>query len=66
MTAKNQKVLDISYSADCDVLTIEGVRYSGDFFRCMGDPDKQALYEIIKQDGLITMNRVPLTKHTDV
>jgi hypothetical protein len=48
--------LAFSYDADKDCLTVEGVKYSGDFFRMFADPDPAALYRIEKDEyGAVTV-----------
>ena len=53
--------LRIEYDFIGDVLTIEGVRYSGDLFRSFGlTPTREGfLYTIInRQDGVVTIQQV--------
>jgi len=42
--------LSFSYDAEKDWLTVEGVKYSGDFFRCFTMPNPLALYRIMKDE----------------
>lgn len=39
---------------DDDTLVIEGIRFTGDFFRTMAGPKEGALYQLRKGDGGIT------------
>lgn len=40
-----------------DMLVIEGVRYSGDFFRTNSMPDEDVLYSIFKDDrGIVCVH----------
>ncbi len=45
--------------APVDVMTIEGIRYSGELFRSFGIAPIGALLRIVnRQDGVITVNRI--------
>lgn len=58
--------LDFSYDPDTDVLTVEGIQFSGIFFRRLAgtDPGPQLLsegdsFQIVKrQDGALTVQKI--------
>jgi hypothetical protein len=48
--------LDYRYNPETDVLTIEGVHYSGALLRAMPFPKTDRLFRVLKnQDGLVTI-----------
>ena len=53
------KRLRFSYDAKADVLTIEGLRYSGDLFRAWGHELRLGEHHslIERRDGVITLER---------
>ena len=48
-------LLVIDYDDKTDVVTIEGVRYSGEFFRCFAEPNPQKLYRIERLGEIVTI-----------
>jgi len=49
------KPLEFSYNPDLDILTIEGMRYSGDLFRAFADDGLRfnTPFKIIKRDNAV-------------
>jgi hypothetical protein len=47
--------LDYEYDPRIDVITIEGVRYSGDFFRLFAAPPAGVHLVVERRDGMITI-----------
>ena len=48
----DKRPLEFSYDAEFDVMTIEGHRYRGEFFRTIAEPEEGALYSYaIEKDG---------------
>jgi hypothetical protein len=45
--------LNVSYDAEGDVLTVSGVKYSGDFFRAFCEPDRQKFYSFVRTGDTI-------------
>ena len=63
------KPLNFSYGSDSDILTIEGMRYSGDLFRAFahGGLRLNTPFEIIKRkDGVVMISEVVWTHHCDI
>jgi hypothetical protein len=53
--------LEFSYDFERDVMTIEGIQYSGDLFRCFGirTTAPHELMRIVKrEDGVLTVQTV--------
>ena len=40
-----RKPLEFSYDPIADIITIEGIKYTGDLFRCLGFPDTKKIYK---------------------
>jgi hypothetical protein len=43
--------LNFEYDKDADVITIEGVNYSGAFFRFFANPPRDTVFKIIQDDS---------------
>lgn len=52
----DKKKLNISYDQDEDILTIEGMKYSGDLFRAFADSDSESLEMEKDKNGKITIH----------
>ena len=55
--------LNFSYEAEEDVMIIEGIKYSGDFFRFMaisGPSDQAFRIKERNEDGVLVLEKVPL------
>jgi len=48
--------LAVAYDAAQDVLTVEGVRYSGAFFRTLAWPARSRLYRFERRDGTVQVS----------
>ena len=49
-------MLDFSYDKDCDILTVEGKRYSGHFFRFFSEATVGRKFQIVKtKNGAIAV-----------
>jgi len=49
--------LAVAYDAAQDVLTVEGVRYSGTFFRTLAWPARSRLYRFERRDETVQVAR---------
>jgi hypothetical protein len=50
--------LRVDYDASRDVLEVEGIRFSGEFFRTFALPNPEALYSIQRDgDGHVVIRR---------
>lgn len=47
--------LNIKYDHNRDIVEIEGINYSGEFFRVFSMPEEKALYQITHNDGVVTL-----------
>ena len=59
--------LHYHYRRDTDVMTLEGVRYSGDFFRTIGKHGSdvgQVLQITERRDGVVELRRLYLAEPT--
>jgi hypothetical protein len=45
--------LSFNYDSVADVLLIEGIRYSGDVFRRLAQPDDGCLHRLVQENGLV-------------
>lgn len=52
-------MLDFSYDRARDILTVEGIKYSGEFFRCFAEsiPLKSWFRIIERGDGVIAISK---------
>ena len=57
MEATKKDKLHIEYDEAKDIVTIEGVMYSGEFFRWFADPLPDSLIRVTKQDGIVKIQR---------
>jgi hypothetical protein len=56
--------LSFSYDIERDVLTIEGLQYSGDLFREFSvGLQLNTPFEIVKRDNVITIHRIDWADH---
>lgn len=51
--------LHVTYAAYADVLTIEGVKYTGELFRKLGFCAEGSIFKVIKrEDGVLTFKQL--------
>lgn len=51
--------LTFSHDRERDTLTVDGIPFSGEFFRVIADADPNTLYQIVKSpDGVIRFDEV--------
>jgi hypothetical protein len=52
--------LNFEYDKEIDVITIEGVKYSGDFFRFFANPPRDCAFKIVSNDnGHLVIKELP-------
>ena len=52
--------LEFSYNAEHDIITIEGINYSGEMFRAFGSIKLNTPFQIIsRENGSITVQQLP-------
>lgn len=52
--------LVIDYDPERDRVTINGITYSGEFFRVFAEPEGQVYYRIGREGDTVTITKVPL------
>jgi hypothetical protein len=59
--------LSFSYDASVDILTVEGVRYKGDVFRKLAEPEDGYFYQLRqKTNGVVVIERMEPTLEAEM
>jgi hypothetical protein len=50
--------LDVKYDADRDVVTVDGMKFTGTYFRLLAEPDPSKLYRFTRIDEITSIQEV--------
>ena len=55
--SRNKYNLEFWYDGNKDILEVEGLKFSGDFFREFSLPDENSVYSIKREGNIVTLTR---------